>query len=87
MVPTKLPSALIKLWTNQNATYKSTGKTFKKPYAPFITVLSNLLVDQAKKYPFIATLLAGNTNAHLIRNRRTTMDGISDWRPEGNEHQ
>jgi len=60
VVDAKLPNTLLKLWAeSKTGVYKSTGKQFKKAYVPFVTRLSNMLIDQAPKIPMIAKCLAG----------------------------
>jgi len=45
---------IIILWKEgKQGVYKSTGKSFRKAYMPFLTKLTTLLLDQQKKSPEI----------------------------------
>ncbi len=49
---------LLKLWNEgKSGTYKSTGRTFRKAYMPFVTKLATMLLELGRKNPEVAALL------------------------------
>lgn len=52
MVKCGLPSCILKLWNDgKNGVYKSTGRSFRKAYMPFLTKMTTVLLDLASKNP------------------------------------
>lgn len=55
--------------------YKSSGKAFSKPCAPFVTKLSNLLINTAKNNPKLEEWMNGN--AEWVKYQKEDLKAIN----------